>query len=134
MVVEDAVGKKGIELPLLRNPGPGLGMRDLQRGLLPVADGIGVGRLKEFTVFLGTGADECQAADIVQQFGEIGFLGMGVGSKGRNSLVRSAVVSEWRQNPEKSAGVRREKWLNTCATDSPMTSVLIVSMPRVRSA
>ena len=74
VVVQHRVGQEGIEVPAFDQPGARFGVGDLQRALLDRAQVFVVARGEVEGVFLGRGGQQRQAADVVQQAGQVGFL------------------------------------------------------------
>ena len=71
VVVQHGVGQEGIELPALDQPGARFRVRDLQGALFDGAQVLVVARREVERVFLGRRREQREAADVVQQAGEI---------------------------------------------------------------
>ena len=74
MVIQHGVGQEGIEVPALDQPGACFGVGDLHGALLDRAQVFVVARGKIEGVFFRRGGQQRQAADIVQQAGQVSFL------------------------------------------------------------
>ena len=82
MMVEHTVGEERVEVPAIGEDCTGLGVRHVEQVMFDVAQLVVVPCEENESIFLGCRGQQCQAADVVQQSGQIGFFRVAVADLG----------------------------------------------------